>query len=68
MIERYPEISEHGLIGDLQTVALVSTDGSVEWLCCLRFDSPSIFGSVLDHDPCGAVWRGRAWGHCEYGC
>jgi len=33
-------IAEHGLIGDLQTAALVSTDGSVDWFCCPRFDSP----------------------------
>jgi hypothetical protein len=49
-MDRYPEISEHGLIGDLQTAALVSTDGTVDWLCCPRFDSPSIFASLLDHD------------------
>ena len=30
-MERYPEISDHGLIGDLQTAALVSTDGTVDW-------------------------------------
>jgi len=30
-MERYPEISEHGLIGDLQTAALVSTDGTIDW-------------------------------------
>src|SRR5829696_4322100 len=49
-MDRYPEISDHGLIGDLQTAALVSTDGTIDWFCCPRFDSPSIFGSLLDHD------------------
>jgi GH15 family glucan-1,4-alpha-glucosidase len=47
-MERYPEISDHGLIGDLQTSALVSTDGTVDWFCCPRFDSPSVFASLLD--------------------
>ena len=45
---RYPDISDHGLIGDLQTAALVSTDGTVDWFCCPRFDSPSVFASLLD--------------------
>src|SRR3712207_9491651 len=49
-MDRYPAISDHGLIGDLQTAALVSTDGTVDWFCCPRFDSPSIFASLLDHD------------------
>src|SRR5688572_7766405 len=49
-MNRYPEISEHGLIGDLQTAALVSTDGTIDWLCFPRFDSPSVFASLLDHD------------------
>ena len=40
----YLPIAEHGLIGDLHTVALVGTDGTIDWYCCPRFDSPSVFG------------------------
>jgi len=47
---RYPNIDDHGLIGDLQTAALVATDGTVDWFCCPRFDSPSVFASLLDAD------------------
>jgi len=47
---RYPNISDHGLIGDLQTAALVATDGTLDWFCCPRFDSPSVFASLLDAD------------------
>jgi GH15 family glucan-1,4-alpha-glucosidase len=52
-VERYPNISDHGLIGDLQTAALVSTDGTVDWYCCPRFDAPSVFASLLDADKGG---------------
>ena len=45
---RYPNIADHGLIGDLQTAALVTTDGVLDWFCCPRFDSPSVFASLLD--------------------
>jgi GH15 family glucan-1,4-alpha-glucosidase len=45
---RYLPIAEHGLIGDLHTVALVGTDGTIDWYCCPRFDSPSVFGAILD--------------------
>jgi len=48
MNNSYPPISEHGLIGDLQTAALVSTDGTIDWFCPPRFDSPSVFASLLD--------------------
>ena len=47
---RYLPIAEHGLIGDLHTVALVGTDGTIDWYCCPRFDSPSVFGAILDAD------------------
>ncbi len=44
----YLPIAEHGIIGDLHTVALVGTDGSIDWYCCPAFDSPSVFGAILD--------------------
>lgn len=49
-MSEYPLIADHGLIGDLQTSAMVSTDGTLDWFCSPRFDSPSIFASLLDHD------------------
>jgi GH15 family glucan-1,4-alpha-glucosidase len=54
-------IADHGMIGDLQTVALVTTDGSVDWFCCPRFDSPSVFGAILD-DERGGRFRVRPAG------
>ncbi|MFE3764181.1 glycoside hydrolase family 15 protein [Streptomyces sp. NPDC059104] len=49
-MDRYPPIAEHGLIGDLQTAALVTSNGVVDWFAAPRFDSPSIFAALLDHD------------------
>ncbi|MFD7440782.1 glycoside hydrolase family 15 protein [Streptomyces sp. NPDC059909] len=51
---RYLPVSEHGLIGDLRTAALVGTNGTIDWYCCGRFDGPSIFASILDAERGGS--------------
>jgi GH15 family glucan-1,4-alpha-glucosidase len=63
----YLPIAEHGLIGDLHTVALVATNGTIDWYCCPAFDSPSVFGSILDRHrggffslrPDGVEWAAK---------
>ena len=52
---RFPRISSYGFVSDCHTGALVAPDGSVEWLCLPRFDSPSMFCSLLDRS--GGFWR-----------
>ena len=44
----YRPIEQHGVVGDLETVALVATDGTVDWFCPGRFDAPTVFASLLD--------------------
>jgi GH15 family glucan-1,4-alpha-glucosidase len=63
--DRYPPIAEHGLIGDLHTVALVSTDGTIDWYCCPSFDSPSVFAAILDADRGGHFALSPAAGSWE---
>ncbi|MEU7891939.1 glycoside hydrolase family 15 protein [Nonomuraea sp. NPDC049152] len=50
----YLPIADHGLIGDLCTAALVGSNGTIDWYCCPRFDAPSVFAALLDHDKGGS--------------
>ena len=44
----YLPIEQYAVIGNCQSAALVSTDGSIDWWCPLRFEQPSVFGALLD--------------------
>jgi alpha,alpha-trehalase len=46
----FPPIAEYGFLSDCETCALVAPNSNIEWLCLPRFDSPSVFGAVLDRD------------------
>ena len=64
--QAYLPIAEHGVIGDLRSVALVGVDGTIDWYCPGRFDAPSVFGSLLDSAR-GGFYRiapaGDGWTH-----
>jgi pentatricopeptide repeat protein len=52
-LDGYLPIADHAIVGNHHTVALVGIDGTIDWYCCPRFDSPSIFGALLDKDKGG---------------
>ncbi len=49
----YQPIENYGIIGDLRSTALVGMDGSIDWFCLPRFDSPSVFAAILDDEKGG---------------
>src|SRR5437660_10373404 len=50
----YKPIANYGVIGDLNTVALVGIDGSIDFMCFPEFDSPTIFAALLDYKKGGS--------------
>lgn len=50
----YQPIENYGIIGDLNTVALIGLDGSIDFMCFPNFDSPSIFATLLDDEKGGS--------------
>ncbi len=57
-VAAFPKIGDYGIIGDCRAAALISRDGSLDWLCWPRFDSPAVFAAILGSQP-GGSWKIR---------
>lgn len=64
--KKYSPIEDYGLIGNLSTTALVSKQGSIDFLPYKRFDSPTIFGALLDKEKGGSFSIGVKGGEVNY--
>ena len=56
----FPPIADYGFLSDCHTGALVASDGGIEWMCLPHFDSPSVFGAMLDRG--AGSWRMGPYG------
>jgi len=56
----FPPIADYGFLSDCHTCALLASDGSIEWMCLPHFDSPSVFGAMLDRG--AGSWRVGPYG------
>ena len=59
----YQPIENYGVIGNMRTAALVGMNGSIDWYCFPAFDSPSVFGAILDEKKGGSFSISPAMEH-----